>query len=66
MAKWVVRFDNIKTLDRLRELDILSYVPTLYEELMFVFIETDMSEEEILSIKGITEARNSRMATLNI
>lgn len=66
MKKWVVRFNDLKTVDKLRELEILSYVPTLYEQSRFVFIETNMSKEEILAIKGITEARESRIATLNI
>lgn len=66
MKKWIVHFDNAKIVETLERLEILSYIPTLYEELKFVFIRTDMSKEEILRIEGITKVTESRIGSLNV
>jgi hypothetical protein len=44
---------------------LVTYVPTLYKDTKIVFIETDLSEEEILNIKGITSIAKSRAFKLD-
>ena len=66
MQKWIVRYDDEITLDLLKNLGLISYIPALHETLKFVFIETELTEEEILRIQGITSAALSRNGTLNV
>ena len=47
MQKWIIKFDDLKTVDRLEKMGVLSYKPSLYERLGLVFIQTDMSEKEM-------------------
>lgn len=64
MQKWVVGFDDLKTIDTLEQMEILSYKPLFHEKCKFVFVETDMSKEEILRIEGVKSCRKERIGTL--
>lgn len=66
MKKWVVKFKDLETIKVLEDMGILSYKPSLHEDLKFVFIKTDMSQEEILNIKGIESCRPEAKGTLFI
>jgi len=66
MQKWVVHFDDLKTVDVLEEMGILHYKPLFYEKLKFVFIETNMSEDEISNITGITSCRKEAIGRFGI
>lgn len=66
MRKWVVKFDSLKTVQILEDMNILSYKPILHDKLNFVFIQTDMSEEEILKIEGIISCRPEAIGTLKV
>jgi hypothetical protein len=65
MQKWIVRFDDLETVELLKNMGLVTYVPTLYKDTKIVFIETDLSEEEILNIKGITSIAKSRAFKLD-
>ncbi|RYI30548.1 hypothetical protein EVU96_09030 [Bacillus infantis] len=64
MQKWVVDYEDINTVKHLESLGLLSYVPMFHEELKFVFIKTDMTKEQIMKIKGITNARKEYIGHL--
>lgn len=66
MKKWVVKFDDIKTIDTLKNMGLISHLPLFYSELKFVFIETDMSLDEILDIKGVKSAREESVGTIYV
>ena len=63
MQKWVVKFDDMETVDILEQMGIISYKPLFYNELKFVFIKTDMTEEEVLKIKGVLNCRKPWIGT---
>lgn len=60
MKKWIVSFEETSTVKTLKEMGIISYIPKLYESCKFVLVETNMSEKEILKIKGVTKVTKER------
>ncbi|MCA1064866.1 hypothetical protein QTG56_24980 (plasmid) [Rossellomorea sp. AcN35-11] len=66
MRTWVVWFEDLGTVDHLESLGILSHKPLFMKELKIVFIKTDMKEEEILNIKGITDCREPSVGTVQV
>lgn len=64
MQRWVVKFSDLKTVDVLKEMGIVSYIPTYYQQLKTVFIKTDMDKEDILKIEGVESIREERVGKL--
>lgn len=64
MKKWVVKFDDLETVDTLESLGILSYKPLFYEELKLVFIQTDMEKDKILKLQGVKSCREDSIGTV--
>lgn len=64
--KRIVRYSDEKAYQKLVEMGIVSYAPTLHQILKFVFVETDMSDAELLDLPGIVEVTPSRTGTVNI
>lgn len=64
MKKWIVKFDDLSTINKLEAMGILSYKPMLCEKLKFVFIETSMTKEEILKINGVKSCREERVGSV--
>jgi hypothetical protein len=64
MKKWIVKFNDTKTVDHLESLGILSHKPMFFDELKFVFIQTDKTEEEILEIEGNISCRKQSVGTV--
>jgi hypothetical protein len=64
--RWVVKFSDLKTVDTLKEMGILHYLPKFHEQLKFAFIDTEMSQEEVLKIDGIESIREERVGTLYV
>lgn len=65
MQRWVVKFSDLKTVDVLKEMGIVSYIPTYYQQLKTVFIKTDMDKEDILKIEGVESIREERVGKLH-
>jgi hypothetical protein len=55
----------LETVKLLTNMGLITYIPTLYKDAKVVFIETDLSEEKILKIKGITSIAKSRTFKLD-
>lgn len=66
MRTLFVKFDDVRVVETLKEMGIVSYIPILYAELQSVVVKTDLSDEELLKIKGIVRVRESRTGTLFI
>lgn len=61
MNKWVVTFNNYEAIEILREMKMEKlFLPLFHQELNFFFVETDMSEENLLKIEGIISVRGER------
>jgi len=65
LQRWVVKFSDLKTVDVLKEMGIVSYIPTYYQQLKTVFIKTDMDKEDILKIEGVESIREERVGKLH-
>ena len=65
MQKWIVRFEDLETVELLKNMGLITYVPTLYDKVKVVFIETNLPEKDILKIKGITSIAKSRTFKLD-
>lgn len=64
--KRIVRYSDEMAYRRLVEMGIVSYAPTLHQTLKFVFVETDLSDSELLALPGIVEVTPSRTGTVNV
>lgn len=64
LNRWVVKFSDLKTVETLKEMGILHYLPKFHEKLKFAFVETTMSQEEVLAIEGIESVREEAVGTL--
>lgn len=62
--RFVLRYRDEETLERLKAMDIISYLPGLHEQLKFLFVNSKLTLEELEAIDGVTDVRKPRMGTL--
>lgn len=63
-GRFVLRYRDEETLERLKAMDIISYLPGLHEQLKFLFVNSTLTQEELEAIDGVTDVRKPRMGTL--
>lgn len=61
--KWVLTVEDLKTIDELSEMGIVHYIPKFVEKFKFVFVETTMTQQELLNIPGVMDCREERVGT---
>lgn len=64
--KWVVYVDDTNMKALFEDMGILSYVPMWFDEFLFLFVKTDMSKEQLLSIDGVTDVREEMIGSVDV
>ncbi|WP_214688173.1 MULTISPECIES: hypothetical protein [unclassified Exiguobacterium] len=63
--KYVLTIQDDETLERLEKMNIVTYITNLSVD-RIVFVRTDMTEDELLAIKGVKTCRASRVGKLSV
>lgn len=64
MNKYVLTIKDDATLERLYDLNIVSYVPKLTDAI--VFVRTTMTPEQLMALEGVLHCREASVGTLNV
>lgn len=64
MKKYVLTIKDNETLERLYDLNIVSYVPKLTGKT--IFVRTTMTPEQLMALEGVLHCRESAVLKLNI
>ena len=60
--RWVLEVEDVKTIDELRKMGIVSYVPKMMDDL--VFVKTSMTKQELLDIPGVKSCRPESVGSI--
>lgn len=62
--RYVISYRDAETLERLKKMGIISYLPELHEELRFFFANSKLTHAELEAIEGVTAVRVPRVGSL--
>lgn len=62
--RFSLKYRDEETLERLKAMDIISYLPDLHKQLRFLFVRSPLSREELEAIDGVLKVEDIRIGTL--
>lgn len=62
--RFVVTYRDEETLERLKAMGIISYLPDLHEQLKFLFVNSTLTLDELEAIDGVMKVRKPRIGKL--